>query len=256
MTSIRKEIAELLPIYSAQFANGQSVVRARDLHAFLEVKYDFNIWIKLQIKLTNLVEHRDYINMQIGEVDYGLSNTFDEYAFTIKIAENIADTSKTVSGMKVLDYLIQDKNNAGTRVHGLKCQVLPLCCTQRDTNINRKTYFSPPIIFAFKSLRTAQDHIQNVAGVVSISGFADAYGIKHKWLFNWLLQNHWIQYMSAIHAYRANPALLREGQLLLRISFTSYAGKNSLRCLERILITAKGALILAEELGLGLAKAE
>ena len=36
-------------------------VNARDLHAFLGVKRDFNAWMKTQIKRARLVEGRDYL---------------------------------------------------------------------------------------------------------------------------------------------------------------------------------------------------
>lgn len=41
--------------------NGKSVVRARDLHQFLESKQEFANWIKNRISRYGLVENEDYV---------------------------------------------------------------------------------------------------------------------------------------------------------------------------------------------------
>lgn len=67
--------------------NGKSVVRARDLHQFLESKQEFANWIKNRIEKYGLVENEDYVvfdnlikNPQGGRPQI-------EYALTIDAAK-------------------------------------------------------------------------------------------------------------------------------------------------------------------------
>ena len=56
---------------------------ARDLHAHLEIKRDFNAWLKEQTQRARLVEGRDFVSYQdVGNPSGGRPR--QEYALTIE----------------------------------------------------------------------------------------------------------------------------------------------------------------------------
>lgn len=85
-------------------------VNARDLHAFLGVKRDFNAWMKTQIKRARLVEGRDYLTyhevVQVPHQGGMRSQTVTEYTVTVDAAKHIGMMSGTDKGFEVRDYFI------------------------------------------------------------------------------------------------------------------------------------------------------
>ena len=85
-------------------------VNARDLHAFLGVRRDFNAWMKTQIKRARLVEGRDYLTyhevVQVPHQGGMRSQTVTEYTVTVDAAKHIGMMSGTDKGFEVRDYFI------------------------------------------------------------------------------------------------------------------------------------------------------
>lgn len=81
-------------------------VNARDLHALLGVKRDFNAWMKTQIKRARLVEGRDYLSyVQVGNLPEG-GRPKTEYTITVDAAKHVGMMSGTDKGFEVRDYFI------------------------------------------------------------------------------------------------------------------------------------------------------
>ena len=79
-------------------------VNARDLHALLGVKRDFNAWMKTQIKRARLVEGRDYLSyVQVGNLPEG-GRPKTEYTITVDAAKHVGMMSGTDKGFEVRDY--------------------------------------------------------------------------------------------------------------------------------------------------------
>lgn len=83
--------------------NGDSVVSARLLHSFLEVKTDFTDWCKRMFEY-GLENGRDYSLLKIGERQ--AHNKID-YALTISSAKEISMLQRTEKGKQARLYFIE-----------------------------------------------------------------------------------------------------------------------------------------------------
>ena len=87
--------------------NGQSVVNARELHAFLGVGKDFSSWIKKQIERCDLIEYQDFeVFTQKGENLQGGRPT-SEYALSLDAAKEISMMSQCERGKQARRYFIE-----------------------------------------------------------------------------------------------------------------------------------------------------
>ena len=96
-----------ITITSATFEGATiPAINARDLHAFLGVKRDFNAWMQTQIKRARLVDGRDYLSyLQVGNLPEG-GRPKTEYTITVDAAKHIGMMSGTDKGFEVRDYFI------------------------------------------------------------------------------------------------------------------------------------------------------
>jgi phage anti-repressor protein len=92
---------ELIKI--SQNADGQSVVSARDLHAFLEVQTRFNDWIERRIKEYELKENQDFVKIYSK-----LSKTkpASDYALMLNTAKELAMVESNDKGKQARQYFI------------------------------------------------------------------------------------------------------------------------------------------------------
>lgn len=87
-------------------AQGASVVSARELHRFLEVRKDFSNWIKHRIQKYGLRESQDYIVFaQIGENPTGGRPQID-YVLTLDAAKELAMVEGNAKGKQARQYFI------------------------------------------------------------------------------------------------------------------------------------------------------
>lgn len=85
----------------------RQVVNARDLHAFLEVKSDFNNWIKNRIRDYNFSENQDFeVFVNNYENSKGGRPT-KEYAITLDMAKELSMLERNQKGKDARKYFIE-----------------------------------------------------------------------------------------------------------------------------------------------------
>ena len=92
---------ELIPIHDHE---GENVVNARELHAFLGSKQDFSTWIKSRISKYKFVEGEDYLLHKIMEQTPTGAKHKIEYAITIDMAKDLGMVENNQKGKQVRDY--------------------------------------------------------------------------------------------------------------------------------------------------------
>lgn len=91
--------------------DGQKVVSARELHAFLESKKDFSSWIKHRIKKYGLIENTDFTVLpQMGEPDN--QKVKIEYALTVDAAKELSMVEGNARGKQARQYFIECERKA------------------------------------------------------------------------------------------------------------------------------------------------
>ena len=86
--------------------NGNKAVSARELHAFLEVKSDFNNWIKNRINEYGFIENQDF---EVFVKNYENSNggrPLKEYIISLDMAKELSMVEKTEKGKQARRYFI------------------------------------------------------------------------------------------------------------------------------------------------------
>lgn len=83
---------------------GSSVVSARELHCFLDVKSRFNDWIKNRIIKYGFVEDRDYVALTKNLVGGGIET---DYALTLDMAKELSMVERNEKGKQARQYFIQ-----------------------------------------------------------------------------------------------------------------------------------------------------
>jgi len=94
---------ELIKIYKG------SLVDARELHQFLEVKRDFSTWIKGRIKRYDFEEGNDYTTAHRfgGAVHKGGGHNKIDYALTLNMAKELAMVENNEKGREARRYFIK-----------------------------------------------------------------------------------------------------------------------------------------------------
>ncbi|MFA8451741.1 MAG: phage antirepressor KilAC domain-containing protein [Bacteroidales bacterium] len=93
---------ELIKITKSE--GGKSIVDARELHAFLEVKSDFRNWIKNYIKDFHFTEYHDYVTFGKNLPSGGRSK---EYAITTDMAKELSMLARSKKGKQARTYFIE-----------------------------------------------------------------------------------------------------------------------------------------------------
>ncbi len=88
---------------------GGSVVSARDLHAFLEVKSRFNDWIKNRIIKYGFAENEDYLSLTKTLVSGGIET---DYALTLDMAKQLSMVENNQKGKEARQYFINAEKAA------------------------------------------------------------------------------------------------------------------------------------------------
>ncbi|WP_444671131.1 antA/AntB antirepressor family protein [Flavobacterium columnare] len=95
--------------------NGTSVVSARDLHQFLEVKTEFKDWIARRIEEYGFVEDVDFVLLLNFEQQKGRGgHNRKEYAITLDMAKELSMVEKTDKGREARRYFIAVEKKAHT----------------------------------------------------------------------------------------------------------------------------------------------
>ncbi len=96
---------QLIPLNQAD--DGETLVNLRDLHSFLQVKSEFNKWVKRRIKQYEFEEGRDYRSSKVANVDHGAVNTWSiEYSATISMAKQLTMVENNARGKQARQYFI------------------------------------------------------------------------------------------------------------------------------------------------------
>lgn len=101
-------MAELIPINKASF-NGAEInsVNARELHAILESKTDFSMWIRRRLDETDAVENVDFIVFTKNGENSNGGRPQVEYILSTDIAKEIAMLERSEIGKRVRRYFIE-----------------------------------------------------------------------------------------------------------------------------------------------------
>ena len=92
--------------------DGQQLVSARELHAFLKSRQDFSTWIKKRIKEYQFVENQDYVSLhKIVERETG-ATTRIEYGLTLDTAKELAMVERNEKGRQARHYFIEVEKQA------------------------------------------------------------------------------------------------------------------------------------------------
>lgn len=88
--------------------NGQSVVSARELHSFLEVKTEFAKWMVRMFEY-GFQEHKDFIQVSVKNDDNlkGGRSTLIDYALTLDTAKEISMLQRSDKGKQARQYFIE-----------------------------------------------------------------------------------------------------------------------------------------------------
>jgi phage anti-repressor protein/phage antirepressor YoqD-like protein len=180
--------------------NGNSVVRARDLHQFLESKQEFANWIKNRIEKYGLVENEDYVvfdnlikNPQGGRPQI-------EYALTIDAAKELSMVEGNDKGKQARRYFIEcekklrEKTQSAFVIPGSFSQALMLAAKQQEQieeQLKQISVMSTEIV-EMKKKTDYLEIILNSKETVTITQIAQDYGMTAK-SFNRLLEELKIQ---------------------------------------------------------------
>lgn len=175
--------------------NGKSVVRARDLHQFLESKQEFANWIKNRIEKYGLVENEDYVvfdnlikNPQGGRPQI-------EYALTIDAAKELSMVEGNDKGKQARRYFIEcekklrEKTQSAFVIPGSFSQALMLAAKQQEQieeQLKQISVMSTEIV-EMKKKTDYLEIILNSKETVTITQIAQDYGMTAK-SFNRLLE--------------------------------------------------------------------
>lgn len=101
-------MTELIPINKANF-NGAEInsVNARELHAILESKTDFSMWIRRRLDETDAVENVDFIVFTKNGENSNGGRPQVEYILSTDIAKEIAMLERNEIGKRVRRYFIE-----------------------------------------------------------------------------------------------------------------------------------------------------
>lgn len=101
--------SNLIPVFSGLIANqAVQLCNARPLHAFLEVKSDFNNWIKNRITDYGFTENEDYIIV----TERTLGRPRKEYHITLDMGKELAMVERNEKGRQVRRYFIECERRA------------------------------------------------------------------------------------------------------------------------------------------------
>ncbi|WP_080735266.1 antA/AntB antirepressor family protein [Gallibacterium anatis] len=101
--------SNLIPVFSGLIANqAVQLCNARPLHAFLEVKSDFNNWIKNRITDYGFTENEDYIIV----TERTLGRPRKEYHITLDMGKELAMVERNEKGRQVRKYFIECERRA------------------------------------------------------------------------------------------------------------------------------------------------
>lgn len=92
--------------------NGQSVVSARELHSFLEVKERFSNWCK-RVFHYGFIENQDYVGCKVFNT---LANQeLQDYALTLDTAKEISMLQRSDKGKEARQYFIECEKRLANR---------------------------------------------------------------------------------------------------------------------------------------------
>ena len=178
---------ELIKIHKK--SNGDSVVSARDLHAFLESKRDFSNWIKDRIEKYGFVENQDYTTLtKIVERAKRI-----EYALILDTAKEIAMVEGNEKGKQARQYFLECERRAKNPIEGitrldmarmlLEAETERVRLEQENKELLPHKQFSESVSRSKTSIL-----IRDLAKILSQSG----HDIGEKRLFSWLRDNGYL----------------------------------------------------------------
>jgi phage anti-repressor protein len=130
-------------------AQGASVISARELYAFLEVKSRFNDWIKNRIDQYGFVVDQDYTSLTKNLVSGGWVH---DYALSLDMAKELSMVERNAKGKQARQYFIDCEK----KLHGYDLRTLH--------TIDR--YLTPLLADQQRQINTLQDEVGRLVGLV------------------------------------------------------------------------------------------
>lgn len=248
--------------------NAVNTVNARELHAFLEVKTQFSIWLKNRIEQYGFIEGQDYVKIELsagmkmsekgGEIG-GISNTEKilalesmgyksfgqqgriEYAITLNMAKELAMVERNEKGKQARQYFIECERRANNPIELLNnpAQLRNLLAnySEKVIALENKVAEQTPKAEGF-------DRIANADGLLNLTNAAKSLNVRPKDLFDFLQAKKWIYRRVGGRSYSAYQDKIQCGYLTHKVyAMTLDDGTERIR--EQVVVTPRGLTKLA-----------
>ncbi len=175
---------------------GKSVVNARDLHGFLEIKSDFRNWIKNHIIDFDFQENVDFVSTAV-KVYRG--HRID-YAITIDMAKELSMLSRSDKGKQARMYFIQCEKNLQKQTLTLPNFNDPIAAARAWADskerellaINEKNEAEAKVL-EMKPKAIFAESIENTEDLILIRELAHQIGtIGQNNLYKWMRENKYV----------------------------------------------------------------
>ncbi|KLQ80108.1 antA/AntB antirepressor family protein [Enterobacter hormaechei] len=237
------KLPELVPVKAGSI-DGQpvSLVSAKRLHSFLDVRRDFTNWIKGRINQYGFAENVDYlVYASSGENPLGGRPSVD-YLITIDMGKELAMVERNDKGREVRRYFIDCERQAKTKsvIPESLPEALRLAADMAEKAIKLQTKLmvvAPKVDFA--------DRVADISKGISIPNYAKAVGVGPLKLFEWMRQ----QGILITGGQRHNLPMQRyidSGYFAVRQG--TYETNGEIRASFTTMLSGKGELWLTKKL--------
>lgn len=130
---------ELLPVYTTDL--GHKVVKARELHGFLNLKEKFADWFERKVAEHKFLDNSHYCNYSEESENKKRGRKRIDYLFTLVSAKKVGMGTNNEQGDKVKDYFIACEQIAlgvqWSPAPALEAHTLPTIQRQNSKDVNR-----------------------------------------------------------------------------------------------------------------------
>ena len=248
--------------------NAVNTVNARELHAFLEVKTQFSIWLKNRIEQYGFIEGQDYVKIELsagmkmsekgGEIG-GISNTEKilalesmgyesfgqqgriEYAITLNMAKELAMVERNEKGKQARQYFIECERRANNPIELLNN---PAQLRNLLSNYSEKVMALENKVAEQAPKAEGFDRIANADGLLNLTNAAKSLNVRPKDLFDFLQAKKWIYRRVGGKTFVAYQDKIQSGLLMHKVhTMTLDDGTERIR--EQVVVTPRGLTRLA-----------
>lgn len=246
----------------------KQTINARDLHKFLENKYDFTHWIKYRIKQYSFQEGVDFIRAEFSQnftktpsgaaYDDFSQNSGGrpklEYHITLDMAKQLAMVENNEKGQIARRYFIECEKrlklqNIDERINELhKHFHLPKNYGEALAELSRIESERSQLALENKELKTTITQVSAQKQTYTFTQTAKVLGISRKALINYLLDNKWLYRQDKkLTPYRTK---IENGTLIFKLFHTEKDLYNNdyktPTYIDHTYVTPKGVVSLSQ----------